>query len=107
MRRLSLVLAFSMIVSGCVAPAPRGRVVHTVPNPQMAPATPPAAGSKRITYDGVGNFTLPDGTTVPADDEGGFTLPNGAQVTPDGTGGLVLPNGARCVSDGTRGYICP
>ena len=107
MRRHFLVLALSIIVSGCVSPAPSGRVAHVTPTPQVAPAAPPQTGTKRITSDGAGNFILPDGTMVAADDEGGFTLPNGARVAPDGAGGLILPNGARCVSDGARGYVCP
>ena len=105
MRGLSLVFICALAVSGCVAPAQQGRVANATP--QAAPATPPSSGPKRITYDGAGNFTLPDGTIVVADADGGFTLPNGAHVSPDGSGGVILPNGARCDSDGRRGYICP
>jgi len=101
MRRLSLALIGALAVSGCVAPAQQERIANATP--QAAPSS----GPKRITYDGAGNFTLPDGTIVVADADGGFTLPNGAHVSPDGSGGVILPNGARCGSDGRQGYICP
>ena len=82
---------------------------------QAAPATalsapssrPAGTGAKRIAYNGAGGFTLPDGSTVPADDAGGFTLPNGSYVAPEPSGGVTLPNGTHCVSDGARGYLCP
>ena len=100
MRAWTLLAALLFPLAGCM----------TSPPPEVSRAPPAAVGppaSKRITYDGAGSFTLPDGTNVAADPSGGFTLPNGAYVAPDGRGGVVLPNGTRCVSDGAQGYVCP
>jgi hypothetical protein len=100
-----LVLVLPAALLGCVTPAPRQQAVQVAPS-----AVPSAVGPvarRRISYDGAGNFILPDGSVVPGDGSGGFTLPNGTYVTADGTGGVILPNGARCTSDGAGGYLCP
>ena len=74
--------------------------------PGPIPAALPPGYTRHITYSD-GRFTLPDGSTVPADPNGGFTISTGAYIPPDGAGGIILPNGARCISDSARGYFCP
>ena len=91
-------------LAGCVARDPGLALAPPGAVPMQAP---PPQGPKRIAANGAGGYTLPDGTSVPADSDGGFTLPNGAHVAPDGAGGVRLPNGTRCTADGAGGYICP
>jgi hypothetical protein len=100
--RLWLVLALSAALLGCVAPSPGGPVTQMVPPGSVPAGGAPAGSGRRIVYNGAGDFTLPDGSTVAADAAGGFTLANGSYIAPDRAGGLTLPNGARCVSDGFR-----
>ena len=106
--RHGLVWVSFAALAGCIS-APQEQVVQVAP-PVASPAVPAesrSAAGRRIAYDGVGNFILPDGSVVPSDGTGGFTLPNGAYVASDPAGGVTLPNGIRCTSDGAGGYLCP
>src|SRR4051812_30808834 len=102
--RLGLALTVSMALGGCTFPLDKGLLMAS-PAPEVA--RPAVAPGKRIAYNGAGQFTLPDGTIVLADENGGFTLPNGSYVARDSTGSVTLPNGAQCASDGAGGYVCP
>ena len=104
--RLCSVCLLASALGACVSPASREQVA-VVTGAVAAKPLPAGHGvSRRIAYDGAGNFILPDGSVAPRDAAGGFTLPNGTHLTPDGAG-LTLPNGARCVPDGAGGYLCP
>jgi|tagenome__1003787_1003787.scaffolds.fasta_scaffold20377864_1 hypothetical protein len=102
--RLGLALAALMVLGGCTYPLDKGLLMAS-PAPEAV--KPAAAPGKRIVFTGAGQFTLPDGTTVVADENGGFTLPNGAYVARDSTGSVTLPNGAHCAPDDAGGYVCP
>ncbi len=115
--RVPTIWLMGLVLSGCVSsselpsqPVPPANLGST----QVAPPVLPPPGStalppgytRHITYRD-GRFTLPDGSTVPADANGGFTISTGAYIPPYGGGGITLPNGARCISDSARGYFCP
>jgi len=70
-----------------------------------AAPTPSISGTKRIIKD-AGEFILPDGTRVEADERGGFRLPKGEHVAALADG-LLLPNGVQCPADGAGAYVCP
>jgi hypothetical protein len=114
--RLPPVLLMSLVLSASVSsggsqqahplpPANVGDTRATTVAP-TSPITPAPPNAKHITYDGAGEYVLPDGTRVAGDASGGFRLPNVAYVAPDGAGGVTLPNGTKCMSDGAQDYLC-
>ena len=115
--RVPAILLMGIVLSACVSskeppsqPVPPANLGSTQAAPPVPPAPIPAGlppgYTRHITYSD-GRFTLPDGSTVPADPNGGFRISTGAYIPPDGAGGIILPNGARCISDSARGYFCP
>jgi hypothetical protein len=115
--RVPAALLITIVLPACVStgdqaaqpvpPADLGTTQAAPPTPSAPiPAALPPGYTRHITYRD-GRFTLPDGSTVPADPNGGFTISTGAYIPPDGAGGIILPNGARCISDSARGYFCP
>jgi hypothetical protein len=99
--RSLLTVAICFFLPGCLSSGPPpSRSV------QAAAAAPTlSSGTKRIIRD-AGEFILPDGTRVEADERGGFRLPNGEHVAALADG-LLLPNGVQCPADGAGAYICP
>jgi hypothetical protein len=104
--RLCSVCLLAGILGACVSPASQEQVAVAAGAIAAKPLPAGLGVSRRIAYDGAGNFILPDGSVAPRDAAGGLTLPNGTHLSPDGAG-LTLPNGARCVPDGAAGYLCP
>src|SRR3954453_18311347 len=99
-RRPLPTVAICFLLSGCVSNSPRSRSVQPAAAPTLS-----ISGTKRILRD-AGEFILPDGTRVEADERGGFRLPNGEYVAALAHG-LLLPNGVQCPADGAGAYICP
>src|SRR5829696_4073317 len=97
--RSLLIVAVCFLLPGCLSSPPPPRIVQTAASPA------PSIGTKRIVRD-AGEFILPDGTRVEADERGGFRLPNGEHVAALADG-LLLPNGVQCPADGAGAYICP
>ena len=86
------ILLMGLVLSGCVSsseppsqPVPPANLGSTQAAPPVPPAAIPAAlppgYTRHITYSD-GRFTLPDGSTVPADPKGGFTISTGAYIPP-------------------------
>ena len=98
--RSLLTVAICFLLSGCVSNSPRSRSVQAAAAPTVS-----ISGTKRIIRD-AGEFILPDGTRVEADERGGFRLPNGEYVAALADG-LLLPNGVQCPADGAGAYVCP
>src|SRR4051812_24907480 len=97
--RSLLIVAVCFLLPGCLS-SPPPRTVQAAASP-----APSISGTKRIVRD-AGEFILPDGTRVEADERGGFRLPNGEHVAALAAG-LLLPNGVQCPADGAGAYICP
>ena len=115
--RVPAILLMGIVLSACVSvkgaaiparSASQSRIDtgSTSRAPGPCPGGPSARIPRHITYRD-GRFTLPDGSTVPADPNGGFTISTEAYIPPDGAGGNHSPNRARCISDSARGYFCP
>jgi hypothetical protein len=98
--RSLLIVAVCFLLPGCLSSPPPPRTVQTAASP-----APSIRGTKRIVRD-AGEFILPDGTRVEADERGGFRLPNGEHVAALADG-LLLPNGVQCPADGAGAYVCP
>jgi len=95
-----LTVTACLLLAGCISSPPASRSVYPISAP-----SPSIAATKRIARD-AGEFILPDGTRVGADERGGFRLPNGDYVAALADG-LLLPNGVQCPADGPGAYICP
>ena len=90
--RVPAIVLMGIVLSACVSssdlpfqPVPPANLGSTQAAPPVPPAAIPAAlppgYTRHITYSD-GRFTLPDGSTVPADPNGGFTISTGADIPP-------------------------
>jgi hypothetical protein len=98
--RSLLTVAICFLLPGCLSSPPPSRSVQAAAAPTLS-----ISGTKRIIRD-AGEFILPDGTRVEADERGGFRLPNGEHVAALADA-LLLPNGVQCPADGAGAYVCP
>lgn len=106
-------VALSAALTACSVSSTRYKSSNVLPiwvqpeAPTQHPSGMEPRNPKFVIPDGMGGYTLPDGSRAASDKAGGFFLPNGQRATADGFGGVRLPNGNICTPNPGGGFACP